>query len=594
MDPALRAPSPDKSNVKASFRRPSNDAANRKYRRHSPLGDSDSDSSGGSPKRERSRSLVHSKEDHSKISDDQRRMDGGRELERGSNRYRSSREHDSNRHSDRHSFGSSHDFHRHDDYGRHRRHADEDERNYHRSSRSGRELRDETRSDRMRRDSVSDRYRDSWRDIDTHSREKYENVEHRIKRKERESDAQEHYRYGDKDYDKAVTGSRQINSSRDYGKSGERDRQKDRETRDDRRDHHKSPGNYKNDHSSLHDVRGCVKDSAPGRDSGSLRLKETQKSGNKEVDGQEDLMQRKHSNREGDKYKEKYKKEPEEGRQNEDRSLSSYWERDRKYEQHLDKSSNVRQNSSATRLKLGNSEGNAVDEKPSSSLKQVKEIDEKETSEHTSSITNQAGDGSDLNAAKVAAMKAAELVNKNLVGVGYLSTDQKKKLLWGNKKNSSSEETANRWDLNLFSDRERQEKFNKLMSLRLPSYLWPILGCEGHCDSRGQTRQQGRKPPSEETGARDGPGEAVYCWTSAERWPDSWSWPVMIPISIFACFECVYGKQFYAQPLGCAGIVWWLLLNICRLSSSLAVLNTNKRMMQLCLLVSFEFYHVKC
>lgn len=31
-------------------------------------------------------------------------------------------------------------------------------------------------------------------------------------------------------------------------------------------------------------------------------------------------------------------------------------------------------------------------------------------------------------------------VNKNLVGTGYMSTDQKKKLLWGSKKNTTSEE----------------------------------------------------------------------------------------------------------------------------------------------------------
>lgn len=31
-------------------------------------------------------------------------------------------------------------------------------------------------------------------------------------------------------------------------------------------------------------------------------------------------------------------------------------------------------------------------------------------------------------------------VNKNLVGTGYMSTDQKKKLLWGNKKNTATEE----------------------------------------------------------------------------------------------------------------------------------------------------------
>ncbi|CAN6305522.1 unnamed protein product [Urochloa humidicola] len=75
-----------------------------------------------------------------------------------------------------------------------------------------------------------------------------------------------------------------------------------------------------------------------------------------------------------------------------------------------------------------------------------------------------------VNAAKVAAMKAAELVNRNIAafgaGTGRLSTDQKKKLLWGNKKSNPSEETSNRWDLNLFSDRERQEKFNKLMGVK--------------------------------------------------------------------------------------------------------------------------------
>jgi len=61
-------------------------------------------------------------------------------------------------------------------------------------------------------------------------------------------------------------------------------------------------------------------------------------------------------------------------------------------------------------------------------------------------------------------------VNRNIAafgaGTGRLSTDQKKKLLWGNKKSNPSEEISNRWDLNLFSDHERQEKFNKLMGVR--------------------------------------------------------------------------------------------------------------------------------
>ncbi|AEE79556.1 pre-mRNA-splicing factor [Arabidopsis thaliana] len=74
----------------------------------------------------------------------------------------------------------------------------------------------------------------------------------------------------------------------------------------------------------------------------------------------------------------------------------------------------------------------------------------------------------DVDAAKVAAMQAAELVNKNLVGTGYLTTDQKKKLLWGKKKSTASEESAHRWDnaSALIGDPERQEKFNKLMGVK--------------------------------------------------------------------------------------------------------------------------------
>ncbi|XP_042438839.1 splicing regulatory glutamine/lysine-rich protein 1-like isoform X2 [Zingiber officinale] len=82
--------------------------------------------------------------------------------------------------------------------------------------------------------------------------------------------------------------------------------------------------------------------------------------------------------------------------------------------------------------------------------------------------TNKNAEGANLaSSAKFVAMQAAELVNKNLVGfggVGCLSTDQKKKLLWGNKKNSSQESSSS-WD-HLFSDQERQEKFNRLMGVK--------------------------------------------------------------------------------------------------------------------------------
>lgn len=102
-------------------------------------------------------------------------------------------------------------------------------------------------------------------------------------------------------------------------------------------------------------------------------------------------------------------------------------------------------------------------------------------------------------------------MNNNIGGGavgGPLTTEQKKKLLWGNKKNESagpevnltlsccllcktynlsdflslcsfalySFQTVKNWN-NLFTDRERQEKFNKLMvsSLSLPySYFFTI------------------------------------------------------------------------------------------------------------------------
>ncbi|KAL5231917.1 hypothetical protein ABZP36_030693 [Zizania latifolia] len=89
--------------------------------------------------------------------------------------------------------------------------------------------------------------------------------------------------------------------------------------------------------------------------------------------------------------------------------------------------------------------------------------------DNSASGFKEGGTVNSVDAAKVAAMKAAELVNKNLVGFGVgtgsLSTDQKKKLLWGNKK-SNPPESSTHWDTNMFSDAERQEKFNKLMGVK--------------------------------------------------------------------------------------------------------------------------------
>ncbi|CAH9062399.1 unnamed protein product, partial [Cuscuta europaea] len=144
---------------------------------------------------------------------------------------------------------------------------------------------------------------------------------------------------------------------------------------------------------------------------------------------------------------------------------------------------------------------------------------------------------SDIDAAKVAAMKAAELVNKNLIGTGCLTADQKKKLLWGNKKSSyKSEESAHCWDTSTFGDLERQEKFNKLMSLRVYWwYLWGIVGSEGQYQRGAQTTRWGRPRSccreAEGAAVADRLGETIYCRTSSKRWAYCWIRPLRI------CFE---------------------------------------------------------
>ncbi|KAI5071103.1 hypothetical protein GOP47_0013354 [Adiantum capillus-veneris] len=72
---------------------------------------------------------------------------------------------------------------------------------------------------------------------------------------------------------------------------------------------------------------------------------------------------------------------------------------------------------------------------------------------------------SDPEVAKMAAMKAAALVNINLGG--FKSVDEKKKMLWGSKEQKPAAASGtNRWDTVQFADRDRQEKFNKLMGVK--------------------------------------------------------------------------------------------------------------------------------
>ncbi|XP_020243752.1 TRAF3-interacting protein 1 isoform X2 [Asparagus officinalis] len=481
MDPPLPASSLENSDAKPSFRKPAQDAANRKYRRRTPVSGSDSE---GSPKRQ-SHSPVY--------PGDRRRKDGDREFEKDSKFNQSSRGSDYHRHSDKHAHRPSHDCAKNGDYRRQHRHGDEEDMGYHRSSRSVQESRRGNNSDYMRHGRNADRSREIWRSGDKYSTDKSGSTGQRFKDKD--------YRHNDKDSDKG------------------------REGRDERKDRRWSPEDYKKDHrSSREESRAHGKAFSSGREGDSTRLKDTLISGNKEIDVPKD--KRKYEDRASDMRSEKNSREAEAEVKN--------------------KAS--QQNASLKKLKHCDSE----DEDPSASSKQVKGTAEKFTFGPSNASMNQSETAQDLNAAKVAAIKAAEVVNRNLVGgSSYLSTDQKKKLLWGNKKNTTAEEKqlGNHWDLQLFADRERQEKFNKLMSLRLPWCLWPIVGCKGRCHPRAKTQRDGRR---EEAEARDGLGEAVHCRTPAKRWPNCRPWVVNVTIltNFHSPFECfVINVELQMHPL---------------------------------------------
>ncbi|KAI5317629.1 hypothetical protein L3X38_037336 [Prunus dulcis] len=447
-------PAADGGDAKTAFRKPATDAANRKYRRRSPVGGSSP--SDGSPVHEHNCSPKNSREDPGKVSEYQtRRRDDGRELERDSNRRYYGRSSDSYRHSDRQSSRSLHGYYKHDDCIKHDKHADEEDKNYQKlSSRSGRESRGSAYYDHIKS-------REYSRNLDKYSRDKYDGSGYRNKDKDRESSFPENQKYKDKD-----SLSQRVGSGRRHGHFEEMERERDRhaldrDVQDEKKDYRRNSGDYISERIfSYEESKGQRSDSISRRDEGKHRMKEGYKSELKELD--DDNVSKEQRKKYDDKE-------------------TSWGNRitretsERSADKHYMKSEN--QESTAKRPKLFSSEKGidgrkdvskfttTADGRESSSSKQVQE--DEMTTEKTQA--NDAEAANDINAAKVAALKAAELVNRNLIGVGpvgCMTADQKKKLLWGNKKSTTAEEVGHRWDTTLFSDRERQEKFNKLMGVK--------------------------------------------------------------------------------------------------------------------------------
>lgn len=442
MDADLQSLPPDNADAKAAFRKPSTDATNRKYRRHSPV--SGSSSPDEIPKQDQGSSPNVSRDDPVRVSEYRpRRRDDEREFYRDSSRSHYGRSNDSYRHSDRQSSRGSHGYSRHDDYI-HDKHTDEEDRNYKRlSSRSGRESRGGAHSELTGKESEHSRSRDYSRHVDKYSRDDYDG--HRTKDKDREVSSLEYQKYKDKDSssDRAGSGRRHVPSE-----ELERDRYtRDRGGRDEKRDYRRG------DRLSYEETRGHRNGTSSGGDGGKHRLKDAYKSDPMELDGQKLSKEdkKKYNDRETNRDKDEYIREPGELVDDKFDSVSDNHESPAKKSKPygLDKDTDYRK-----------------DVKPVSKFSSVAE-DAKVTPGQGQA--NDSDAASDLNAAKVAAMKAAELVNRNLVGVGVgssMTADQKKKLLWGSKKTTPAEESGHRWDTALFSDRERQEKFNKLMGVK--------------------------------------------------------------------------------------------------------------------------------
>ncbi|KAG6414433.1 hypothetical protein SASPL_127155 [Salvia splendens] len=354
------------SSDSAEFRKPSNDAANRKYRRRSPVGGSSS--SDGSPRNRQSLSPVPSRKETARVDDKRKRDDD--QSGRSDEPYKSS---------DRH---SSRSHYRQDDRSRRDRHVDNYDRGHAKSSYRSRDSRGNNNLDYSRSDK-NHKSRDYANEADTCSHGKSDGLRSRNR---------------DKDsYDRTGSGRRHAAAEeRDW----DRDRDRNREGRADhygKTDNKKSFVDLKSDRSPAYeDSRGLRNDSFPLRDSSVCHVKEAAWRDGKELDSESHANDEKRRDDGRGTYKEQPNRESKE--HCDDTSIKVFF-----YLAFRFAMSDIFWNYST-----GTSEPFVTD--------------------------------SDIDAARIAAMKAAELVNKNLVGTGYMSTDQKKKLLWGNKKSSATEE----------------------------------------------------------------------------------------------------------------------------------------------------------
>ncbi|CAO2822283.1 unnamed protein product [Amaranthus hypochondriacus] len=381
MDSDIPSPNQESNEQKAEFRKLTNEATIRKYRRHSPVSGSSAEDE--SPKRD------HISRGTSKTSYHERRnYDKGDDMFSG--RSQRGRNNDT--------YGLSSNDNRHDDSSRCGKYANEDGRNAKPSDRLGRESRVGTDSDSRDRESDYNRSKDRYRDGEKYPHQRSDRSRY---------DGRHGHRYDDRD---------RYSRDRDHYQDERREYRSSRDYRGDRKTSYVDSTRHRGDFNAK-------------KESGDM--KELDSSKYKSKNEGVDVLEDRHG-RGG-------------GRSNDKSALESV-------------------DIASKRPKFSYGGDNRKEEHQNLVLKKVEDLAPKVSSEQ--GPTSGADLSTSVDAAKVAAIRAAQLVNQNLTSTGFMTADQKKKLLWGNKTSTTSEESSHRWDTSLFSDRDRQEKFNKLMGVK--------------------------------------------------------------------------------------------------------------------------------
>lgn len=478
----ISAHSPDVRESRPSFRKPANEASRRNYRRHSPSSSQSRSPSPGGWKRVRSPLLAGQEDGGSKKG---RHADQDGEKGREDDRFRRGTADAGSRgygyHSrDRHSRAEDYDHNynrRHSsDRGYHNSahvrtdHSRHDDRRYARRSpeRSTREWANEESGYRRKESRVSERDR-ARDDRSTNAR-----PADRDRNREDESDVREHYKIRDRE---ARYGQERFSGKeRNDGSDGEADRYRHVRRNDSRRD--------------AVDVDGRDRDidKMDGRErhkfkSDTERLKE-QESRRREKDEVKELENHKveedclkirdKSYRGHDEYQRKTNLSPDLRKNYSSSEPESTGEhsRQRCHGQDSKKGGRDKKQSGETlKSKFSSADSSRGAVATSDYSNELKRLDDKYSKGSKwgpeAETTDATAASSDPEAAKMAAMKAAALVNINLGGIK--SVDEKKKLLWGSKDQQKPAAVAsgtNRWETVRFADRDRQDKFHKLMGVK--------------------------------------------------------------------------------------------------------------------------------